>query len=142
MLCVFHNFPFPFSMSSLSLAGCLVLLDQSSNLPIWNMTLFHLSKPVLFFFTPNILQFPKVFLLYSILFLFNERNISNTPQDINLFGFGGTFFSLFFASFSFLYFYYTYYFLFCFMFHLEVYQISGNCCPSDFGLGHTICFAQ
>ena len=83
-----------------------------------------------------------MFLLYSILFLFNECNISNTPYDINLFGFWGTFFSFFFASFNFLYFYYTYYFPFCFMFHLEVYQISGNSCPSDFGLGHTICFAQ
>lgn len=49
MLCVFQNFPFPFSMSSLSLAGCLVLTDQSSNLPIWKRPLFHLSKLLLFF---------------------------------------------------------------------------------------------
>ena len=139
MLCVFHNFPFPFSMSSLSLAGCLVLTDQSSNLPIWKMPLFHLSKLLLFFLLLIYYNFQRCsYSIPSCSYLMNVILVILLRILICL-GLGGLSFHF---SLNFLYFYYTYCFPFCFMFHLEVYQMSGNYCPSNFGIGHAICFAQ
>lgn len=50
MFCVFHHFPLPSSLSSLSLDGHPVLLDWSSNFPNWKMPLFHLLQLILVFY--------------------------------------------------------------------------------------------